>query len=235
MRTWGLSLGLSLGAACGAVPVDPYAVPVDQLSEIQRRKVEHVLSDVAAVVPLEPVDVRSRLEIYDFLLTEMPFTGGVVRELNRGKWDIFRDPDRPEKDVFYVIDPAGIRLRFELLLREPERRFFYSRGVFQMGVLPPLEGTTIVVVRTVPEGEVVRTDAVVYVRVESSFYATLAKTVKGILESKVRERSRFFIEAARWVAEEAASRPDWLYMQVAGSRHVDQEVLEEFRKRFLAR
>jgi hypothetical protein len=35
------------------------------------------------------------------------------------------------------------------------------------------------------------------------------------------------------VSEEAAQRPDWLVMQVDGSREVDQEVLKEFRKRFL--
>jgi hypothetical protein len=217
------------------VPVDPFAVPVEELSENQRRKVEHVLADVAAVVPLEAASVRSSLEIYDFLLTEMPFTGGVVRELNRGKWDIFRDADRPEQDVFFVVDPTGIRLRFELLRREPTRRFYHSRGVFHMGILPPLEGSTIVVLRMVPDGDRVQTDAVVYVRVETGFYSTLAKGVRGILEAKVRERSGYFMEAARWVAEETARRPEWLHMQVSGSRHVDPAVLEEFRKRFVPR
>jgi hypothetical protein len=36
------------------------------------------------------------------------------------------------------------------------------------------------------------------------------------------------------VAEEAASRPEWLVEQVDGSREVDQAVLAEFRKRFLS-
>ena len=49
------------------------------------------------------------------------------------------------------------------------------------------------------------------------------------MESQVKERAGYFIRAARWVAEEAAARPDWLYTQVKGSKRVDQDVLEKFR------
>ena len=231
MRTWALSAGLSLMAGCAAVEVDPYVVPVDRLSESQRLRVEHVLADVAAVVPLEAAEVKSRLEIYDFLLDEMPFTGGIVRELGRGKWQIARDPADPA--AFTVADPQGYRLRFELILKEPERRFYLTKGVFHMGILPPLEGSTLVVIRMAQDGPVIRTDAMVYVRVETPFYAQLAKGLRGTVEEKVRDRSGVFIRSARWVAEEAASRPDWLVEQVDGSHEVDQAVLAEFRKRFL--
>ena len=231
MRTWALSAGLSLIAGCAAVEVDPYVIPVDRLSESQRKRVEHVLADVAAVVPLEAAEVKSRLEIYDFLLDEMPFTGGIVRELGRGKWQIARDPADPA--AFTVADPQGYRLRFELILKEPARRCYLTTGVFQMGILPPLEGSTLIVMRMAPDGPVIRTDAMVYVRVETPFYAQLAKGLRGTVEDKVRERSEVFIRSARWVAEEAASRPDWLFEQVDGSLEVDQAVLAEFRKRFL--
>ena len=218
-------------AGCGAVDVDPYVVPVDELSENQRKKVDHVLEDVAAVVPLEAAEGKSRLEIYHFLLDEMPFTGGVVRELGRGKWEITRDPKDPS--AFLVVDPEGFRMRFELLRKEAHRRFYVTKGVFQMGILPLLEGSTLIVMTMVPERGVIHTGAVVYVRVETPFYAQLAKGVRSMLEDKVRERAGFFIKAARWVAEEAAQRPDWLVMQVDGSLEVDQAVLQEFRKRFL--
>jgi len=231
LRTWALSAGLSLAVGCSAVEVDPYVVPLDELSESQKKKVEHVLADVAAVVPLEPADVKSRVEIYHFLLDEMPFTGGIVRELGRGKWQITRDAKDPS--AFLVVDPEGYRLRFELIRKEEHRRIYVTRGVFQMGLLPALEGSTVILMRMVPDGGVVKTDAVVYVRVETPFYAQLAKGVRGLLEDRVRERSGVFIKAARWVAEEAVARPDWLVMQVDGSHEVDQAVLQEFRKRFL--
>ena len=239
MRTWALSAGLSLvvggstalTTGCSAVEVDPYVVPLDELSESQKEKVLHVLADVAAVVPLEPADVKSRVEIYHFLLDEMPFTGGIVRELGRGKWQITRDARDPA--AFLVVDPEGYRLRFELIRKEEHRRIYVTRGVFQMGLLPPLEGSTVIIMRMAPAGGVVKTDAVVYVRVETPFYAQLAKGVRGLLEDRVRERSGVFIKAARWVAEEAVARPDWLVMQVDGSHEVDQAVLQEFRKRFL--
>ena len=231
MRTWALSAGLSLVVGCSAIDVDPYVVPVDELSENQRKKVEHVLEDVAAVVPLEAAEVKSRLEIYHFLLDEMPFTGGVVRELGRGKWEITRDPKDPS--AFLVVDPEGFRMRFELLRKEAQRRFYVTKGVFQMGILPLLEGSTLIVMTMVPDRGVIHTGAVVYVRVETPFYAQLAKGVRSMLEDKVRERAGFFIKAARWVAEEAAQRPDWLVTQVDGSLEVDQAVLQEFRKRFL--
>jgi hypothetical protein len=218
-------------AGCGAVPIDPYAVPLDELTPAQRQKAEHVLADMAAVVPLEAAEVKSRLEIYHFLLDEMPFTGGVVRELGRGKWEITRDPKDPA--AFFVVDPEGFRMRFELIRKEAERRFYVTRGVFQMGILPVLEGSTLIVMTMVPGRGAIRTGAVVYVRVETPLYAQMAKGVRSLLEEKVRERAGFFIKAARWVAEEAAERPDWLVMQVDGSLQVDQEILKEFRKKFL--
>jgi hypothetical protein len=235
VRAWARrAIALACGAlgflsACSAVEVDPYVVPWADLSDVARKRIDFVLADVAAAVPLEGAEVKSRLEVYDFLLSEMPFTGGVVRELGRGTWDIFRDPEKPERDVFYVVDPAGMRLRFELVHREAERRFYVSRGSFDMGVLPPLVGSTLVVMRAAPAGDRVKTDAVVYVRVESPFYAGLAKGTRGLVESQVKERAGYFIKAARWVAEEAAARPDWLYTQVKDSRRVDQDVLEKFR------
>jgi len=231
LRTWALSAGLSLVVGCSAVEVDPYVVPVDQLSETQRKRVEHILEDVAAVVPLEAAEVKSRLEIYDFLLDEMPFTGGIVRELGRGKWEIARVPGDPS--AFTVVDPRSYNLRFDLIRKEPRRRFYLTKGIFHMGILPPLEGSTLIVMRMEPAGPVIKTDAVVYVRVETSFYAGLAKGLRGVVEDKVRDRSSMFIRSARWVAEEAASRPDWLVEQVDGSLEVDQAVLAEFRKRFL--
>lgn len=206
-------------------------MPVERISDLQRQEVEHVLEDVAAIVPIASAEVKSRPEVYDFLLDEMPFTGGIVRELGRGKWEIERDPKDPA--AFLVVDPEGFRIRFDLILREPHRRFYVTRGVFQMGVLPPLKGSTIIVMRMIPSGSALKADATVYVRVETPFYAQLAKGVRSLLEDKVRERSGYFIQAARWVAEEASQRPGWLVNQVEGSREVDQGVLEEFRKRFL--
>lgn len=231
MRTWAASVGLSLAAACAAVPVDPYEVPLDALSEKAREEVRDILSDVAAKVELDAADVKSRPEIYDFLLTEMPFTGGVVREMRRDPWEIFRDPEKPTKNVFFVLDPEGIRLRFELVHRDATRRFYVTRGTFDVGLLGTFSGRTVIIVRTVPEGDVVRTDAIVYVRVDTA--SNLAKGFKELVAQKVRDRAGYFIKAARWVAEETARRPDWLYMQVRGSPQVDAEVLEEFRRRFV--
>jgi hypothetical protein len=236
LRTWAASVGLSLAAAgCSAVPIDPYEVPVEALSEKRRAEVREILADVAAKVPLEGARVESRLEIYDFLLSQMPFTGGVVRELGRGTWDIFRDPERPEPEVFYVTDPEGMRLRFELIHRDATRRYYVSHGSFPMGLLPALRGRTLVVMRAAPRDGVVETDALVYVKVDTPFYAGLAKGLRGTVEGVVKEKSGYFIRAARWVAEESAKRPEWLIEQVRGSKEVDQAVLEEFRKKFLVR
>ena len=228
MRPWAASLALAL-AGCSAVEVDLNQIPWAGLSERARERIEFVLADVAAVVPLDGAVVKSRLKVYDFLLSEMPFTGGVVRELGRGDWDIFRDPERPEPHVFFVVDPSGMRLRWERVHVEGDRRFYVARGTFDMGVLPKLTGSTLVILKASEGEEGVKTDAVVYVRVETPFYAGLAKGTRGMVESQVRERASYFIRAARWVAEEAAARPDWLYAQVDGSKHVDQAVLEKFR------
>lgn len=230
----GVSAFLVAGlASCSALSIDPYTFPLERFSEAHRTKVEAILSDVAAVVALEGGRVRSRREIYDFLLDEMPFTGAVVRALGWGDWSIFRDPERPDRDAFHVLDADGMRLRFELVYREPVRRMYVSEGVFPMGILPALRGSTLVVMRAVPEEGGVWTDAVVYVRVETPFYSGLAKGLRGLVESKVREKSGYFIRAARWVAEEAAQRPADLCRRMAGAKDVEPDVLEEFRRRFV--
>ncbi|HXX94134.1 MAG TPA: hypothetical protein VEN81_10900, partial [Planctomycetota bacterium] len=83
--------------------------------------------------------------------------------------------------------------------------------------------------------ETVRTDAVVYVRVDTPFYSTMAKGLRSIVENVVRDKSAIFIRAARWVAEEAALRPEWLYSRVKESPQVDQTILEDFHRRFLVK
>jgi len=236
VRTWALSAGVSLLAAgCSAVAIDPYEIPVVRLSGKSRDDVEAILADVAAKVELETDDVRSRPDIYDFLLTEMPFTAGILRELNRGKWDIRRDPEKPDPNVFTVIEPGSMRLRFELVLKDETRRFYVCHGRYAMGLFPDLEGRTLVVVRAVPAEGVVRTNAMVYVRIDTPFYATMAKGMRSLVENVVRDKSAIFIRAARWVAEEAARRPEWLYTQVKESAQVDQAILEDFHRRFLIR
>ena len=233
MRTLGIFVGLSLGA-CSAIPVEPEIVPSDLLSEKQRSEVEDIVSDIVAVVELETREVRSRPEIYDFLLTEMVFTAGVVRAMGQGDWKIARDPERPDPNVFWVDDPAGMRLRFELLGRREGTRYYLTHGRFSMGLLPSVEGRTIIVMTVEQAGEVLRTSATVYVRVDSALYALLSTMARGYLSGVVRERSGFFIQAATWVAEESARAPGRLYDQLKNSKEVDQETLEEFRKRFLA-
>jgi hypothetical protein len=226
---------LLLITACSAVEVDPLSLPLERLAPGARARADRVLQDVAAVVPLEGSVVRSRLDVYDFLLDEMPFTGAVVRAMGRGTWSIFRDADLPTPEVFHVHDPDGYRLRFELLWREPHRRLYATTGVFDMGILPALKGSTLILMRQEPVESGVATQAVVHVRVDTPFYAGLAKGFRPMVEARVRERAGGFIQAARWVAEEAAERPAELLEAVRGAEGVDPVVLESFRKRLLER
>lgn len=233
MRAWVLGIGALAG--CASVKVDSTELPLEEFPPAARARVDEVLSDLAVVVPIEATEVKSRPEVYDFLLSEMPFTGGVVRELGRGDWDIFRDRKNPDKNVFYVIDPEGFQLRFELIHGDATRRYYLSRGVFQVGFLAQLKGQTLVVMTAAPRGDYIRTEAKVYVRVEGGLWAGLAKGSRDMLADKVREKTSYFIKASKWVAEEVASRPEWLYNQLHGSKHVDAGVLEEFRRKFLVR
>jgi hypothetical protein len=214
-------------------PPESLGFPLDRIPEGKRGEIEEILSDAAAIVPLEETEVRSRPEVYDFLLSEMPFTGSIVRELRKGRWSISRDPSDPEPGAFRVQDDEGMRLRFVLVGREETRRLYLTKGSFPLGLLPALRGRTLIVMRAVPDGPVIRTDAVVYVKVDTPFYATMAKGLRGVVEKVVREKSSYFIQAAQWVAEEAAARPGELHRRAQGSSAIDQDVLERFREKFL--
>jgi hypothetical protein len=229
MSRTGIALLGVVMAGC-AVDVDPLSLPLERLEASARAKAERVLADVAAVVPLEGSIVRSRLEVYDFLLDEMPFTGALVKALGKGHWTIFGDA---EPGAFHVHDPGGYRLRFERLLKEPTRRLYATTGDFDMGLLPSMRGSTLILMRHEAVEGGVATRAVVHVRVDTPFYAGLAKGLRPMVEAKVRERAGGFIQAARWVSEEAAQRPRELLEAAAGRPGVDPVLLGAFSRKIL--
>lgn len=225
------------GCVASAVEPDPTAVPLDRLPPRVREKVREIVDAEPLEILFERTHVRSRPEVYEYLLDELPFAAGMLRALGKAKYRVFRDtvpPDAGEEErerirhTYYLDDREGMELAAELVYRDGRKWVFYLWGKYSF--LFEIQGRSVVVVTAEPEGEGLATQARVFV--ESGPIVSL---VPGLVEGVVREKSKVFVEAARRVAEAAAEDPDGLMRNVRGSSEVDEQILQQFEERFLKR
>ncbi len=219
-------------SACGSVAPpgvgDPYAIPYEALSEKQAELVHGVMDQATVMVELERTPVASRPEVYIFLMHELPFTAGVLRELGLSKYRITRD----EAGQYHFDDTVGLTLDADLVREEERRWIWYTRGVYDMGLFSAV-GRSVIIVRYAPDGETLLTEARVYAKVDSKFLEGAAKALRGVVEKIIRDKSFVFVTAARSVAEMTARDAEGLYKNLRGSAYVDAATLEEFRRKFV--
>lgn len=241
--TFLLAAGL-MGCSTPTVDVpagDPYEIPWGTLSTKQAEKVRKVLGEPTAIVNLERTEVRSRLDVYEFLLDELPFTAGVLRELRESKYLISRpvidaqatDEQRKTWRRTYLFDDQdGLRLQAEMVFRDARRSIYYTYGRYDLGLVQ-VWGRSVIVVVYQNEAGALMTEARVYTQVEGKSVAAAARILVGALENAVKRKGFAFIKVAQKVAELTASDARVLYDQVKGSAEIDAEVAEEYRRRFV--
>jgi hypothetical protein len=241
--TFLLAAGLmGCGTPTVDVPVgDPYEIPWGMLSTKQAEKVHKVLDEPTAIVNLERTEVRSRLDVYEFLLDELPFTAGVLRELKESKYLISRpvidaqatDEERKAWRRTYLFDDQdGLRLQAEMVFRDARRSIYYTYGRYDLGLVQ-VWGRSVIVVVYQDESGALMTEARVYTQVEGKSVAAAARILAGALENAVKRKGFAFIKVAQKVAELTASNARVLYDQVKGSTELDAAVTEEYRRRFV--
>ena len=246
MRTPTLALLAGL-CGCAGAPVadapqgDPYEIPWASLSEKQREKLHRVLDDTIATVPLEPTEVRSRIDVYEFLLDELPFTAGVLRELKQSKYRIGRPPidasatseERAAWRRKYLFDDEeGLRLQAEMVYRDARRSIYYTYGRYDLGIVQVWGRSVVIVVYQFVNG-LLMTEARVYSQIEGKSVVAAAKMLSGAVEAAVRRKGFAFIHVAKIVAELTAKDPGTLYREVVGSEEVEPAALEEYKRRFV--
>ncbi|MHC4607881.1 MAG: hypothetical protein ACYTAF_13290, partial [Planctomycetota bacterium] len=232
MRTSILLIGL-LVAGCYATPVepDPYGVPLDRVRAERRDTVRKILREDPVEVAIGEVEVRSTLELYEFLMDELPFTASILRARGEAKYDLFREAPRPgegpegrerRRSTYYLNDKEGMQMALELVYHERGKWIYYMWGTYSF--LFTFRGTAVVVVTAEPEGDVLRT--------RGRAYIPFPEKAGALVEGVVRRKSAVFIDASRSVAELAADDPEDLIRSVEGAEQVDKQLLEEFKERF---
>ena len=191
------------------------------------------LEDVRAILENEPLEiligrtpVRSRIDIYEYLLEELPFTAGVLRALGKTNYRIFRDDKAP--DTFFLDDGKGMKLAAELVYRGPGKWVYFVWGTYSFVFV--VRGSSVIVVTTHQKGGLLETEARVFIK-----KGFAVKAVPGLVEKVVRQKAVIFVDAAKSVAEAVAADPDGVMRNVRGSPEVDEEKLSEFERRFLKR
>jgi hypothetical protein len=218
-------------AACSARPVfpteGPYALRMESFPGEDQAKLHGVLDLPTAMVELPLTKVETRPELFEYLLTDLAFTAGVLRAQKRAVYKIWRDHGDPPGQVRFD-DTAGICLVANLVRREPGRWVFHSKGTFDFGFFAVTGSTVILVVHEEREGAL-WTQARVYAKVEGVVLEQGARFL-GLIETAIRKRAFVFIEAACAVAEMAAKEPDRILVDCEGSPEVDPASLAEFRR-----
>lgn len=218
-------------AACSARPAipttGPYALEWERFSPEDQAKLHGVFDLPTAMVELPLTKVETRTELFEFLLTDLVFTAGVLRAQKKAVYKIWRDFGDPPGQVRFD-DTAGICLVAELLRREPGRWVFHSKGTFDFGIFTVPGATVIIVIHEEREGAL-WTHARVYAKVEGVVLEQGARFL-GLVENAIRRRAFVFIEAACAVAEMAAKEPDRILGDAEGSPEIDAASLKEFRR-----
>ncbi len=234
-------------SACAGVtvpdvpPGDPYEIPWAALSEKQSKKVHTVVDAPTAIVDLARTEVNSRLDVYEFLLDELPFTAGVLRELKESKYQIGRpvldetataEQRRDWKRTYLFDDLEGLQLQAEMVYRDARRSIYYTYGRYDLGIVQMWGRSVIIVVYGMERGALM-TEARVFSTVDGKTAAAAAKALSGAVENTVRRKGFAFIAVAQKVAELTASNARLLHDQLKGSSEVDPATLEEYRRLFV--
>jgi hypothetical protein len=220
---------------------DPFAVPLERLAEEDAALARIVLERPTLSVDLGPTEVDSSLEVYEFCMDELPFTGRLAGLLSTARYDISRESqitaERPVtermKRTFLVLDGAGMSVRMTRVFHEGGRWIYYSRGKYD-GDLLDVYSRALIVVNAVPEGGKLRTTARITMRVDEGLGAVAADLFGDSVRQVVRDKSALFIEAARTVTEAARRDPARVVRLAALDEAIDRRVLEAFRAKFPA-
>lgn len=227
---WLLVAGCFVGCSAGHVPrpEGAYAIPVEKLGAASREKLAKVLEDPTCMVELERTAVKSRPEVYAFLLEDLPFAAGVLRALGQAEYVITRDG----QGGYVLNDQAGVKVRAEPLSREERRWVYYTYGYYDIGLFR-VYGRSVIIVLCEPRGAELLTEARVYAKIENKMLEAGALAMRDSVEQSLQQKAFVFVRAARLVAELAARDPQGLHDSVFGSKDVDPASLEEFRRRFV--
>lgn len=219
---------------------DPYAIPFEKLPKADVKRVRAVMDHTDLTVDLDETEVASSLEVYDFCLAELTFTGQMVRVLGKGEYDIFRESDvtrkRPlterMKRSFILDNHKGMTVKIVPVFREEGRWIFYTYGKYDMDLFS-VRSRAVIVVTAKEEDGTLTTQARIFMRFDEGLGSIAADLFEGSVRKIIRDESTLFIDAAKTVTEAARREPARLSRLAALDDSVDPEVLKRFMKKFL--
>ncbi len=226
----GLVVLFLLLGGCAAAPgppaSGPWAIDLDALPGDDAERVRRAVEAPTCTVDLPETEVRSRAEIYEFLLARLPFTAGVLRARGASTYRIWAE----DENAVILDDGAGVVSRMILVKDEGARKLYYTYGTYDLLILR-VRCRTAIVMRWEERGGALWTSARIYAKVDGTLLEAGGKLL-GLVEKAIRKRGGRFIDAAREVAELAAADAAGLAGSVEGSAEVDPAALAEFRRRF---
>jgi hypothetical protein len=233
MKLWAAPTALAaLAGCCVGAPefreqlrIDPALAPAEA-----SERVRELLDSPTLVVDFEPKLVGTTMEVYEFLLKELPFTAACVRALGRGDYVIESDAgEGPPGRVYRVDDRRGLKLQMRWLYRQDGRWVYLGPALYSGSSFGVVKGHTLTVLSAEPVEGGLLCEGRAYCRFES-FFGILGKLAPGLFASAMRRKANLFIEAARIVSEESRRDPAGFCERMSRSPDVPPADLEKFRR-----
>lgn len=217
-----------------------YAVVVDRMDEVDQARYNAVMNNMTLETDVALTEVKSRPDVYNFLLNDLSFASACVRELGLGKYVITRASDlfaeeeisadeKSELEKIVVMDDKeGMNVRAKLVYQEDMKWVYYTYGINSLGITS-IKGRAVIVVVARKQDGILMTEARIFARVDG-FWGVAGKLMPSVAKSIMEEKSKLFITASKTVCEKVLEDPDAFYNKLKDSKNIPHESLEKFVK-----
>ncbi len=172
-------------------------------------------------------------ELYEYLFDRLSMSALLLRELKLAKYNIYEEG----ANNYRWIDPKGIFGHFKLVYKEPGKRIYHGSGFYDGRFMPRMEGEAIMVFKYHPVKDkkswLMENQVYSYIKIDNTFYSTMAKILRPILPGLVRERMKNLFLASRNLSEWINRDPEEVYQRLEGSKRISRKDLIEFKHFFM--
>ncbi|MBI4617519.1 MAG: hypothetical protein HY720_28160 [Planctomycetes bacterium] len=226
---------LALTVSGALLADDSPPVPLEGLAQADRAEVERIHGQPTLTCPLEKKDVAATVEIYEFLLDRLDFTGRIVRRFRMGDYEI----TAMGADAFHIDDGDGAVADARLLYQGPQgegwtRRLYLAKGFFEILGSVRIYGDALIVLDyRAREERVLETVATIDFKARNDTLDRLGRAAEKALRVVVAKKAALFITAAKDASELVLSGASRVDERLRDDPDVRRDQLEEFRAAFL--
>ncbi len=217
-----LILMLCATTATGGAPL-PF--PEDLLRGEQGRSLKEVVEDSTIHRQISGLRLYGGQAVFEYLSTHPDFAASLARAAGLLKYTV----ERRGEAEFWADDHDGLTVRFAILRAESGQMVVYGKGVYKKGILRI--PARIALVMEYAEGRdgdspYVQNTVTGYARLDSGFFAVLARLFRRPVERRMENRVNWFLGKANKLMTRLYEGPESLLQKLpSGTWHEEKKQL----------